>query len=213
MFTGIIQEVGRVSLAVPGKLTVAASRVLQGMELGGSIAVNGACLTVTQLDAGSFSVDVMAETLRRTNLGQLKTGDRVNLEPPLSLGGQLGGHLVQGHVDGTVRVASMARSQDAIRIRFEASPELMRYVVEKGFVSLDGISFTVVTRDAASFEVSVVDFTRRHTTVDGWQVGNLVNLEVDIIAKYVEQLTQVRGTGITVEFLQKHGFLVSQQGG
>ena len=208
MFTGIIQEVGRVTSAPPGRLTIAASSVLQGMELGGSIAVNGACLTVTNLDTGSFLVDVVTETLRRTNLGLLKTGDRVNLEPPLSLGGQLGGHLVQGHVDGTARVASAVRGGGEVTIRFEVSPELMRYVVEKGFIALDGVSLTVVSREATSFQVSVIDYTQRYTTLGSRQVGELVNLEVDIIAKYVEQLSQTRSTGITAEFLEKHGFLV-----
>ncbi len=208
MFTGIIQEVGRVTSVPPGGLAIAASRVLQGMELGGSIAVNGACLTVTNFDTSSFSVDVVPETLKRTNLGLLKTGDKVNLEPPLTLGGQLGGHLVQGHVDDTARVVSVVGGGGEVTIRLEASPELMRYVVKKGFIAVDGISLTVVIRDATSFQVSVIDYTQRHTTLGGRKVGDFVNLEVDIIAKYVEQLSQTRGTGITVDFLEKHGFLV-----
>ena len=208
MFTGIIQEVGRVTSAAPGRLTITAGSVLRGAELGGSIAVNGACLTITNLGSGSFSVDVMPETLRRTNLGLLKTGDRVNLESPLTLGGQLGGHLVQGHVDDTARVVSVIRDGEVITIRLEASPELMRYVVKKGFIAVDGVSLTVVTREATSFRVSVVDYTQRHTTLGSRKVGDLVNLEVDIIAKYVEQLSQTRSTGITVEFLEKHSFLV-----
>ncbi len=208
MFTGIIQEVGRVASVPSGRLIIAASRVLQGMELGGSIAINGACLTVTNLDAGSFSVDVTPETLERTNLGLLKTGDKVNLEPPLTLGGQLGGHLVQGHVDDTARVVSVVRGGGEMTVRLEASPRLMRYVVEKGFVAVDGISLTVVTRDATSFQVSVIDYTWKHTTLGDRQVGDLVNLEVDIIAKYVEQLSQTQSPGINVGFLEKHGFLV-----
>ncbi len=208
MFTGIIQEVGRVISAPPGKLAVAAGRVLRDMELGGSVAVNGACLTITALDAGSFSFDVVPESLRRTNLGLLKTGDRVNLEPPLPLGGQLGGHLVQGHVDGTARVASAVRGGGQMTVRLETAPALMRYIVEKGFVAVDGISLTVVTRDTTSFQISVIDYTQRYTTLGSRQVGDLVNLEVDIIAKYVEQLSQPRRSGVTLDFLEKHGFLI-----
>ena len=209
MFTGIVAEVGRVTSASLGKLFMAASRAIQGMELGGSIAVNGACLTITNLNANSFSVDIMSETLKRTNLGLLKAGDRVNLERPLTLGKPLGGHLVQGHVDAMGKVASVWRDGEAMMIRFEAPPEVMRYVVEKGFIAVDGISLTVMMRESGSFEVSVVDYTRQHTILGGRQVGDLVNLEVDIIAKYVEQLNQARSTGITVDFLQEHGFLVS----
>ena len=208
MFTGIIQEVGRVTLALPGRLTITASHVLRGMELGGSIAVNGACLTITDLNPGSFSVDVIPETLSRTNLGLLKTGDKVNLEPPLALGGRLGGHLVQGHVDDTARVVSVTWSGGAMMIRSETSRELMRYVVEKGFIAADGISLTVVSREATSFQVSVIGYTQKQTTLGSRQVGDLVNLEVDIIAKYVEQLTRAQSTGVTVDFLEKHGFLV-----
>ena len=207
MFTGIIEEVGRVTSAQAGNLVIAASNVLQGTELGGSIAVNGVCLTVTNFDASSFSVDIMPETLERTNLGLLHTGDRVNLERPLALGGRMGGHLVPGHVDDTGRIASVMQDGGAMLIRFEAAPEVIRYIVEKGFVAVDGVSLTIVTKDASSFQVSVVDYTREHTTLGSRQVGDLVNLEVDIIAKYVEQLSQTHSTGITVDFLQEHGFI------
>ncbi len=207
MFTGIIAEVGRVTSAQPGSLVIAVSKVLQGVEPGGSIAVNGVCLTITSFNTNSFSVDIMPETLRQTNLGLLSAGDRVNLEMPLALGGQLGGHLVQGHVDATGRVASVTGDGEAMLIRFEVPPEVMRYIVEKGFVAVDGVSLTVVTKDASSFWVSVVDYTRAHTTLGDRQVGDLVNLEVDVIAKYVEQLSQPHHTGITAGFLQEHGFL------
>jgi riboflavin synthase len=207
VFTGIIEEVGRVTSAQAGNLVITASNVLQGTELGGSIAVNGVCLTVTNFDASSFSVDIMPETLKRTNLGLLHAGDRVNLERPLALGGRVGGHLVPGHVDDTGRVASVMKDGGAMLIRFEATSEVIRYIVEKGFVAVDGVSLTIVTKDASSFQVSVVDYTREHTTLGSRQVGDLVNLEVDIIAKYVEQLSQTHSTGITVDFLQEHGFV------
>ena len=209
MFTGIIEEVGKVTSAQPGNLVIAASHVLQGIELGGSIAINGACLTITSFDTDSFSVDIMPETLERTNLGLLSVGDEVNLERPLALGGRLGGHLVQGHIDATGKVVSVRWDSEAILIRFEAPSEVMRYVVEKGFIAVDGVSLTVITKDASSFQVSIVDFTRKHTTLGSMQVGDLLNLEVDIIAKYVEQMSQTRSTGITADFLQEHGFIVS----
>jgi len=209
VFTGIVEEVGRVTSAQPKNLVIAASAVLREMEPGGSIAVNGACLTVTSLNTHALSVDIMPETLVRTNLGLLRAGDRANLERPLSLGERLGGHLVQGHVDDTGRVASIKRDGRAIIIRFEAPPEVMRYIVEKGFIAVDGVSLTVVAKDTSSFQVSVVDYTQEHTTLGSRQVGDRVNLEVDIIAKYVEQVSQARSPGVTMDFLQEHGFLVS----
>ncbi len=209
MLTVIVEEVGRVTSAKSNQLTIAAVEVLHGLKPGGSIAVNGVCLTVTSLPASSFTVDVMSETLKRSNLGLLKVGDRVNLERPLVLGGPLGGHLVQGHIDATGRVVSMRWDGEAMMVRFEAPPEVMRYVVEKGFVAVDGVSLTVVTRNASTFQVSVVEYTRQNTIIGDWQIGDLVNLEVDIIAKYVEQVSQARRGGITVDFLREHGFSVS----
>jgi len=208
VFTGIIEEVGRVISTRAGNLVIAASDVIQGIERGASMAINGVCLTVTSFDSNSFSVDVMPETLSRTNLGLLCAGDEVNLERPLSLGGRLGGHLVQGHVDDTGRVVSITRGGGAIVLRFEAPPQLMYYMVEKGFIAVDGVSLTIVTKDTGSFQVSVVDYTREHTTLGSRRVGDLTNLEVDIIAKYVEQLGQAHSPGITIDFLQEHGFLV-----
>jgi len=208
MFAGIVAEIGRVISVQSGKLVVSASEVLRGIEPGGSIAVNGVCLTVTGLNTSSFSVDIMLETLRRTNLGLLTAGGEVNLERPLTLQEPLGGHLVQGHVEGTGRVAAITREGEATLIRFGAPSEVIRYVVEKGFIAVDGISLTVVAKDASSFQVSVVDFTRKHTTLGSRRVGDRVNLEVDIIAKYVEQFNQPGCSGITVNFLQEHGFLV-----
>ena len=207
MFTGIIEEVGRVASAQSNSLTISASQALCGMEAGESIAANGVCLTITSFNTGSLSVDIMPETLMRTNLGLLCVGDEVNLERPLALGGYLGGHLVQGHVDDTGRVTAINREGEAMLIRFEAPPQVMDYMVEKGFIAVDGVSLTVVTKDTNSFQVSIVDYTRRHTTLGSKRVGDLVNLEVDVIAKYVEQLSQPHRPGITVDFLQEHGFL------
>ncbi|HEY32489.1 MAG TPA: riboflavin synthase [Dehalococcoidia bacterium] len=208
MFTGIAEEVGRVDYIQPTKLVVRAARVLEDMQVGDSINVNGACLTVTQFDTSSFSVGIMPETARRSNLGQLKVGDGVNLERALAFGGRLGGHLVQGHVDGVGRVASMRWDDDTLMIEFETPPEVMRYVVEKGFIAVDGLSLTVVTRGSASFSVSIVEYTRNNTTIGECRVGDPVNLEADIIAKYVEVLTQPETSGITEDFLREHGFLV-----
>ena len=207
MFTGIVEEVGRVTSVSSKMLAIAASKVLENMGLGGSIAVNGACLTVKDFDASSFSVDIMPETLKRTNLGLLHNGDEVNLERPLSIDGLLGGHLVQGHVDATGRITSVVKDDETTIIRFEAPPEVMCYIVDKGFIAVDGISLTVVSIDNGSFEVSVVDYTLKNTTLGSRRVGDLVNLEADIIAKYVVQLNKRENIGITFDFLKVHGFL------
>jgi riboflavin synthase len=209
LFTGIAEEVGRVKHIQPGKLTIGASRVIEDMQSGDSINVNGACLTVTRFDAASFSVDIMPETMRRSNLGQLRIGNGVNLERALVFGGRLGGHLVQGHVDAMGQVASIRWEGDTLMLEIEASPEVMRYVVEKGFIAVDGLSLTVVSRGASSFSVSIVEYTRTNTTISERRVGDLVNLEADIIAKYVETLAGSGSSGVTEEFLREHGFLVS----
>jgi riboflavin synthase len=207
MFTGIVEEVGRV-ISAAGKLTVAADGVLRGMQQGDSMAVNGVCLTVTAFNDKSFSADVMPETLDKTNLGLLRPGDGVNLERPLAANGRLGGHLVQGHIDDRGRVSSVSRSGEARLLSFETPTRLMPYIVEKGFIAVDGVSLTVVSRDDNSFQVSIVGYTRENTTLGNRGVGDMVNLEVDIIAKYVEQLSKPHSGGITMDFLQEHGFLV-----
>lgn len=207
MFTGIVEETGRVTEVSPGKLVIAASRVLQGMEAGGSVNVNGACLTVTSFDSGSFSVDIMPETLDRTNLGLLRAADEVNLERPLTLAKPLGGHLVQGHIDATGRVSSVTQYNETATIRLEAPPEVMRYVVEKGFIAVDGISLTVMARETGSFEIAIVGYTLKNTNLGQRRVGDPVNLEVDIIAKYVEQFDRNRKPAITYDFLKESGFL------
>ncbi len=209
MFTGITEEIGRVISAQAGSLLVAAKDVLHDIKLGGSIAVNGVCLTVTTSDSQSFSADIMAETRRRTNLGLLRPGDKVNLERPLVLGGELGGHLVQGHVDDTGRIAVRILEGESLLMRFATPPHVLCYIVPKGFIAVDGVSLTVVDKDPSSFLVSLVEYTREHTTLGSRKVGDVVNLEADIIAKYVEQFSQLRRSGITADFLQEHGFMVS----
>ena len=207
MFTGIVEELGTIRQASAGQLTISADKVLEGSQLGDSIAVNGTCLTITQIEKDSFSVEVMPETLRRTNLGQFRSGHQVNLERALSLGARLGGHLVQGHVDATGRVLMLIPEADALQVRYWAPPEVMRYIVSKGFIAVDGVSLTVVDCDAAFFQVALVGFTREHTNLAQRRPGDLVNLEVDIIAKYVERLTSKEKAGITLDFLASHGFL------
>src|SRR4030042_7112377 len=206
MFTGIVEEVGKVVSTGNAKLIISAGKVVPGLNPGDSVAVNGVCLTVTALTAESFSVDVMPETSERSNIELLRVGDRVNVEPALALGGPMGGHLVQGHIDTTGKIASMKWQGKAMIVGIEAPPSVMRYIVEKGFISVDGISLTVVERDNTSFRVSVVDFTRQNTTLGDRKVGDIVNLEADIIAKYVEQFTKPQDRGITPDFLAEHGF-------
>jgi len=208
MFTGIVEEIGSVASLTADRLNLRAAKVLEGSELGHSIAVNGVCLTVEAIDDAGFSAGIMAETLRRTNLGVLRPGDPVNLERALSFGGHLGGHLVQGHVDATGSIESVITEGAARLVRVKAPESVMRYVVEKGFIAVDGISLTVVDRDAAGFRVSIVGFTRDHTLLGTRRAGESVNLEADIIAKYVEQLVggATGGGGITPEFLRDHGF-------
>ena len=211
MFTGIVEEVGNVKSVGSGKLTVSASAVLEATRLGDSMAVNGACLTVSGKDSTSFSVDVMPETLKRTNLGQLHPGSSVNLERALMVGGRVGGHLVQGHVDATGRVVSLVREGGAVMAKLAAPPEVLRYVVEKGFIAADGVSLTVVGYDQSSFSVSLVGYTLNNTVLGSRKVGDQVNLEVDIIAKYVEKLREGRG-GVTLDFLSDHGFTSTRPG-
>lgn len=208
MFTGIIEEVGTVRALGPSRLSISASRVLEKTGLGDSIAVNGACLTVSALDSTSFTVDVMPETLRRTNLGLLRPGSAVNLERALMVGGRLGGHFVQGHVDATGKVLGLKAEGDAVIARFAAPPEVLRYVVEKGFIAVDGVSLTVVGSDRTSLSVSLVGYTLKQSTLGSRRIGDVVNLEADIIAKYVEKTGGGRG-GITLDFLADHGFSVS----
>ena len=207
MFTGIVAEIGQVVSPKPRAVwPFPPVKSSPGLELGASVAINGVCLTVTRFDASTFTVDIMEETLKRTNLGSLKRGDRVNLEGALTLSKGLGGHLVQGHVDSTGNVRSVTEKAASLLINIEAPPGLMRYVVEKGFIAVDGISLTVVERGEESFSVSIVGFTRENTTLGFIKAGDAVNLEADIIAKYVEQLVSGKKEGVSMDFLKEHGF-------
>jgi riboflavin synthase len=193
MFTGIVEELGRVRAITPNsggaRIEIEASIVLDDATIGASIAVNGCCLTVVELGDGWWAADAVVETLARTNLGALGAGDPVNLERPVRLADRLGGHLVQGHVDGTGTVASRIPQADGSeRFRFDAPADVLRYVVHKGSITIDGISLTVAAVHDAGFDVAVIPHTLAVTTLGARTAGAPVNLEVDLIAKYVERL-------------------------
>ena len=188
MFTGIVEEVGVVAKISGNAMTVRASKVLEDVKLGDSIAVNGACLTAVDFSRSEFSVDLSPETMRRTSLGQFSVGGPVNLERALLASDRMGGHIVQGHVDGTGRVMSINADGDSIIFRIRVPKRLNRYIVEKGFVAVDGISLTVVKRGASSFTLAVIPYTLENTNLSAVSVGDRVNLEADILAKYVESL-------------------------
>lgn len=192
MFTGIIEEVGHVKSLHRGAksftLEVEAEKVLEGTLVGDSIATNGVCLTVTSLTGHGFTADVMPETVSRTALGELVSGSPVNLERALSLQTRLGGHIVSGHIDGTGRITDRRQDDTALWLTIECDSKLLRYIIEKGSVTLQGVSLTVARVDARSFAVSLIPHTQAATTLHQAKVGNLVNIENDIIAKYVEKL-------------------------
>ena len=187
MFTGIVEELGRLRSRAGGRLVVEASLVLDDLKVGDSLAHNGVCLTVVDVGAGCFAIDAVEETFRRTNLGDLRPGDPVNLERPVRLSDRLGGHLVQGHVDGVGVVRSPAPS-----LEVGLPADLRRYVVEKGSITVDGCSLTVVKVLADSFTVAVIPHTTAVTTLGTRAPGDRVNLEVDVVAKYVERLLEER---------------------
>ncbi|MDP6301367.1 MAG: riboflavin synthase [SAR202 cluster bacterium] len=189
MFTGIVEEVGTVQSTSTGRLSIGASTVMDDLSVSDSISINGTCLTVTVRDDNGFSVDVVPETLRRTNLSDLTAGDSVNLERPMKADGRFGGHIVQGHVDGTGAIESIEPEGEALLVRFTANDAVMRYVVEKGFITVDGASLTVVNCDDFGFLVSIIPYTRDNTKFATWKPGDTVNLEIDVIAKYVEKLS------------------------
>lgn len=218
MFTGIVEEIGKIEGVQKGSrssiLKIAARRVLEGSQIGDSIACNGVCLTVTNMSEGSYECDVMAETLRRSNLGELKAGDRVNLERALAVGSRLGGHIVSGHIDGRGTIVSMEREDNAVWVMIRAEKEILRYIIEKGSIAIDGISLTVAYVDDKVFRISMIPHTGEATTLLSKKPGDSVNLENDLIGKYVEKLLFAKKEeekeekeNLTMDFLSEYGFI------
>ncbi len=209
MFTGIVEEIGEVREARPGTLVIRAETVMADLKRGDSIAVDGVCLTVVDRTDRTFTVNIQPETLRRTTLGMLTAGRRVNLERAVAVGGRLGGHVVQGHVDATGQIIELRPDGDGLIVRFRAPRSLMRYIVQKGFIAVNGISLTVVDTADDWFTVALVRYTRDHVALLDSGVGAAVNLEVDVLAKYVERLLIDRGTAgsLTLDKLRDAGFV------
>ena len=215
MFTGIVEETGTVESvrkgAVSSFIRIRAEKVLENTKLGDSIAVNGVCLTVTDLSDNCFQADVMNETLSRSSLGSLSAGSPVNLERAMAADGRFGGHIVSGHIDGTGTVTDVKKDGISVWYTVSAPPEIMRYIVEKGSVAIDGISLTVAKITDTSFSVSVIPHTVAQTILGSKKTGDIVNLENDLIGKYVENLLKPAAAekssgGITMDFLMKNGF-------
>jgi riboflavin synthase len=215
IFTGIIEETGTINRIDRGinssRINIKARTVLEGTKIGDSIAINGVCLTVTSLGNSHFTADIMAETLAKTNLGQLSSGQLVNLERAVRLGDRMGGHLVQGHVDGIGFIAEQKKMDIATILRIKAEQDLLGYVVKKGSIAIDGISLTVVDVLADSFTISLIPHTSANTTLGYKKPGDSVNLETDIIGRYVERLirksTDQQKTGMNLGFLAENGFI------
>jgi riboflavin synthase len=215
MFTGIVREIGVVKAVQRAgggmRLTVQASAALEGARADDSISVNGACLTVEKVEGGAFQASLTSETLQRTTLGRLRPGDRVNLEPALRAGEPMGGHTVQGHVDGVGAVIEIVRSDGSATMAFALPAELRPYLVPKGSVAVDGVSLTVVEVRPAAFSVALVRHTLEHTTLGERKPGDAVNIEADVLAKYVESLLAARGGGgrrpLTLDRLGEEGYL------
>lgn len=227
MFTGIVEEVGTIRHVISGQTSgeigIGAKVVLENTKIGDSIAVNGVCLTVTSLRADGFTADVMPETLRRTNLGSLKSGDAVDLERAMAADGRFGGHIVSGHIDGVGKITGMKREGNAVWVRIQAPSDILGLIVEKGSIAIDGISLTVASVSNEDFQVSIIPHTGSETILLKKKAGDMVNLENDIVGKYVQRLLGLgndkklvansfanspgeQGGGITMEFLAKHGF-------
>ena len=212
MFTGIIEEIGTVRRIEHGakgaRLTIQANTVLEDTRIGDSIATNGVCLTVVSMTGDSFSADVMAESLRRSSLGTLQGGSPVNLERAMAANGRFGGHIVSGHIDGTGTIASQKREDNAVWVKIKTPALLLRYIVEKGSIAIDGVSLTVAAVTDTDFSVSIIPHTGAQTILLGKKPGDPVNLECDVIGKYVEKLTAPHKTGgISTNFLAENGFL------
>lgn len=217
MFTGIIEEKGTVlSLKLSGNsgtIKIKAKTVLQDCNIGDSIAVNGVCLTVTSKDTESFTADVMAETVRRSNLSELKSNSKVNLERAMTLNKRFGGHIVSGHIDGKGTITQITKEENAIWYKISSTPEILKYIIQKGSITIDGISLTVAKVSDTDFSVSVIPHTAEVTTLSSKTKGDIVNLENDIIGKYVEKLinfstpqTEQKQSKITEEYLRSMGF-------
>ncbi|MFD0958765.1 riboflavin synthase [Paenibacillus chungangensis] len=223
MFTGLVEEVGELkSIRRQGEamvLTLHAAKVLEGIQLGDSISVNGVCLTVISFDSRSFSVDVMPETYRQTTLHALSQGDSVNLERAMQAGGRFGGHIVQGHVDGTGRIAGRTRDANAVVFTIDLDDrEQLRHILPKGSITIDGISLTVVGTTDTAFTISIIPHTLAETALQHRQTGDKVNIECDIIGKYVDHLLHFKGrsegsgasaskSALTEQYLAEHGFI------
>lgn len=209
MFTGIVEEIGTVASVSKGArecvYMINARKILEGTRIGDSIAVNGVCLTVTGMGDGSFTADVMNESLRRSNLGDLKRGASVNLERAMAADGRFGGHIVSGHIDGTGILRSYEREANAVWLTVGADETLMRYIIMKGSVALDGVSLTVARLFSDAFAVSLIPHTGEETILLNKRVGDRINIECDIVGKYVEKLCG-RSGGISMEFLRENGF-------
>lgn len=211
MFTGIIEEIGelksidRSSRSV--KLTVKCKTVLEDVKIGDSIATDGVCLTVTSFNQNEFQADIMPETMSKSHFGQKRVGDKVNLERALRLGDRLGGHMVSGHIDGVGKIAAIQKDEIAYRVIIQCSDALLKYMIPKGSIAIDGISLTIVDVSSHQFEVSIIPQTQDDTTLLKKSIGDVVNLENDMMAKYVERITTFKGSNITMDFLDKHGFL------
>ena len=215
MFTGIVEEIGIVRHVASdrnnGSIDIGACLVLEGTKIGDSIAVNGVCLTVTAIKGDGFTADVMPETFRRSNLGTLRSGDSVNLERAMAADGRFGGHIVSGHIDGVGTITNKNREGLATNVTISAPPGILRYIVEKGSIAIDGISLTVVAVTDQSFSVSLIPHTGEQTVLLQKKCGSQVNLENDIIGKYVDRLLTAapqpdQESRITLEFLQENGF-------
>ena len=212
MFTGIIEEVGIVRSITKGSLSailnISCEKVLEDTRVGDSIAVNGVCLTVTSLEESSFTADVMAETLRRSSLDELVKGSKVNLERAMQLNGRFGGHIVSGHIDGTGTILSTKKEGNATWVEVGTSPEILRFIIQKGSITIDGISLTVAKLTDKSFSVSIIPHTGSETTLLTKKIGSVVNLENDIVGKYVERFTSApTKKEVSYETLLENGFI------
>lgn len=210
MFTGIIEEIGTIKSIQHGPksavLDIQASKVLENTIVGDSISTNGVCLTVVEQTETSFRVEAMNETLARTNLGTLSQGARVNLERALALGDRLGGHMVSGHIDGTGVIEAMRQDDIAWWVTISCNDKLMRYIIEKGSIAIDGISLTVASVEPHAFEVSIIPHTKDHTTLLSKAIGDTVNLENDLVGKYIERFTMGQTSSLSLDDLAKKGY-------